>query len=179
MPLRRVSEVRGSMVIRIEGEDALDVLSSVAQELTDQPLVFAVLAESVPSEGRPALLLRAVQGVDPVRRGLLIGEEVREGMFLAFAVRDGGAARTDLEAVARELEREIAGAAPRFGLYINCAGRGSGLYGAYDVDTRILRGRFGDIPLAGMQSAFEIAPHAGRPALQLYTGVVALFTSPS
>jgi hypothetical protein len=30
-----------------------------------------------------------------------------------------------------------------------------------------------------MASSFEIAPHLGKPALQLYTGVVALFTSPS
>jgi small ligand-binding sensory domain FIST len=180
MPLRRISESRGSMVVRIEGEDALDVLSGVGRDLTDQPLVFAVLAEDAPGEGgRPNLLVRAVQGVDPVRRGLLIGDEVREGMHVAFAIRDGAAARADLESVTRELEREIAGAAPRFGLYINCAGRGSGLYGAYDVDTRILKNRFGDIPLAGMQSAFEIAPHGGAPALQLYTGVLALFTAPS
>jgi hypothetical protein len=30
-----------------------------------------------------------------------------------------------------------------------------------------------------MMSSFEIAPHAGKPALQLYTGVLALFTAPS
>jgi small ligand-binding sensory domain FIST len=64
-------------------------------------------------------------------------------------------------------------------LYINCAGRGSSLYGQYDVDTRILRARFGDLPFAGIQSSFEIAPYCGRPALQLYTGVVAVFTTPS
>jgi small ligand-binding sensory domain FIST len=182
MPLRGISEVRGSMVLRIEGEDALDVLNAVGAELTDQPLVFAVLAEQAkPGEesARPELVLRAVQGVDPVRRGLVVSDEVRVGMRLAFAVRDAGAARADLEAATRDLQRELMGAAPRFGVYVNCAGRGSALYGAYDVDTRILKSRFGDVPLAGMQSAFEIAPHAGHPTVQLYTGVVALFTVPS
>ena len=39
--------------------------------------------------------------------------------------------------------------------------------------------RFGEIPWIGLFSSFEIAPHGGEPALQLYTGVVGLFTSPS
>jgi len=181
MPLRRISECRGSMITQIEDEPALDVLSAVGQELSDQPLILAVLAdEETPLQtGRPELLLRAVQGVDPVRRGLIVSDEVKNGMRLAFAIRDGGSARIDLEAATRDLAREIAGALPRFGLYVNCAGRGFSLHGAHDVDTRILRARFGDIPLAGLQSSFEIAPHAGRPALKLYTGVVALFTAPS
>jgi small ligand-binding sensory domain FIST len=181
MPLARITETRGSMVVSIENEPALDVLSATAQELAEQPLVFVVLApEPAPGDdqrGRPELLVRAVQGVDPVRRGLVVSDEVRPGMRIAFAIRDAGAARADLEAVTRDLERDIAGAAPRFGVYINCAGRGSPLYGAYDVDTRILRARFGDMPLAGMQSSFEIAPHGGAPTLQLYTGVLALFTA--
>lgn len=183
VPLRRITGTRGSMVVEIEGEPALDLLTEVGAELGDQPLVFAVLAEEEAGEtrvgGRPELVVRGVQGVDPVRRGLLVSDEVREGMRIAFAVRDPAAARADLEAVTRELSREIAGAAPRFGLYIDCAGRGSSLYGSLDVDTRILKRRFGDIPFAGMQSAFEIAPFGGKPTLELYTGVLALFTAPS
>lgn len=183
VPLSRITGTRGSMVVEIEGRPALDLLSEVGAELSDQPLVFAVLAEEEAAArqvgGRPELLVRGVQGVDPVRRGLMVSDEVREGMRMAFAVRDAAAARTDLEAVTRELSRETAGAAPRFALFIDCAGRGASLYGSFDVDTRILRQRFGDIPLAGMHSAFEIAPFGGKPTLQLYTGVLALFTAPS
>jgi small ligand-binding sensory domain FIST len=180
MPLRTITETRGSLVTRIESEPALDVLSQVGERLAGQPLVFAVLAnpEADPA-ARPELLVRAVQGVDPVRRGLLIAEEAREGMRIAFAIRDPGAARADLESATRDVLRAAAGAAPRFGIYINCAGRGSGLYGAADVDTKILATRFPGVPFAGMSSSFEIAPHAGIPSLQLYTGVVALFTAPS
>jgi small ligand-binding sensory domain FIST len=100
-------------------------------------------------------------------------------MRMAFAVRDGATARQDLEAVVRDLARETAGAAPRFGVYLNCAGRGSSLYGTPDVDIRILRARLGELPIIGMQSSFEIAPVLGRPRLQLYTGVLGLFTAPS
>lgn len=196
MPLKIISKTRGSMVLEIEGAPALEVLSSVADNLEDQPLVFVALAPP-PSHNplrmepgieheidrapeRPEMLIRAVQGVDPVRRGLLVSDEVRPGMRIAFAVRDAKAAREDLTTAVRDLLREANGAAPRFGIYLNCAGRGSSLYGGQrDVDLKILKARLGELPLAGMQSSFEVSEVGGKPSLQLYTGVLGLFTSPS
>jgi small ligand-binding sensory domain FIST len=84
-----------------------------------------------------------------------------------------------MEALSRDVLRASAGAAPRFGLYVNCAGRGSNLYGATGVDTRILRTKLGNVPIAGFLSAFELTPFHGALELQLYTGVVGLVTSPS
>ncbi|HET7544007.1 MAG TPA: FIST C-terminal domain-containing protein [Polyangiaceae bacterium] len=180
MPLREISAVRGSMVLSIEGEPALEVLSTVAHALVDQPLVFVALAtERGQDSVRPPLLVRAVQGVDPARHGLIVSEEVKKGMRMAFAVRDAGAARADFEMRIRELARQAAGAAPRFGVCLNCAGRGIGLYKNPDTDLRMLKARFGEIPWVGLFSSFEIAPHGDEPALQLYSSVVALFTSPS
>jgi small ligand-binding sensory domain FIST len=180
MPLREISEVRGPMVLLIEGEPALEVLSTVAHALVDQPLVFVALATERGVESmRPPLLLRAVQGVDPARHGLIVSEEVRVGMRMAFAVRDASAARADFEMRIREIARESAGAAPRFGVCLNCAGRGVSLYKKPDTDLRMLKARFGEIPWIGLFSSFEIAPHGDEPALQLYTGVVGLFTAPS
>lgn len=182
-PLRPITSCRGALLAEIDGEPALDVLASLGERLAERPLVFVVLAEDSESGttegGRPALIVRGIQGVDPDRRALVISDEIREGMRIAFAVRDPRAARDDLEAVTREIERDIAGAAPRFGIYIDCAGRGTGLYGAHDVDTKILKARFPGVPFAGMASSFEVAPHFGRPTMQLYTGVLVLFTSPS
>jgi small ligand-binding sensory domain FIST len=195
MPLKFISKTRGSMVLEIEGAPALDVLSSVAENLEDQPLIFVALAPAIAPEStvvdpalehrvgwapeRPEVLLRAVQGVDPVRRGLVVSDEVKPGMRLAFAVRDSKAAREDLQTAVRELLQEAHGAAPRFGIYLNCAGRGSSLYGQRDVDLKILKSRLGEMPLAGMQSSFEVSEVGGKPALQLYTGVIGLFTAPS
>jgi small ligand-binding sensory domain FIST len=181
-PLRTITKARGALVLRIDDEPALDVLTAATSRLPDQPLVFAALAPDAPPSGdgrRPNLRLRAIGGIDPGRRALLISDEAREGVRLAFAVRDAQAARADFETVTRDLTRELAGAAPRFGVYLNCAGRGSSMYGSADVDTRILRNRFGELPLAGMNSAFEIAESAGTAAIQLYTGVLALFRAPS
>lgn len=180
MPLREISAVRGSMVLAIDGEPALEVLSTVAHALVDQPLVFVALAtESGQDSVRPPLLLRAVQGVDPSRHGLIVSEEVKKGMRMAFAVRDASAARSDFEMRIREVARRAAGAAPRFGICLNCAGRGVALYKNPDTDLRMLKARFGEIPWIGLFSSFEIAPHGEEPALQLYSGVVGLFTSPS
>ena len=180
MPLRRITETRGSMVTRIEGEAALDVLTAIGNEVSGQPLVLAVLApEEREGEERPELVIRGVQGVDPVRRGLMISDEVDEGMRIAFGIRDPGAARSDLERTVREMHRGLAGGVPRFALYLNCAGRGSSLYPSPDVDIGIIRTRFAGVPFAGMQSSFEIAPHRERPTLHLYTGVLALFSAPS
>ena len=180
MPLREISEVRGPMVLSIEGEPALEVLSTVAHALVDQPLVFVALAtERGEDSVRPPLLLRAVQGVDPARHGLIVSDEIKKGMRMAFAIRDASAARADFEVRIREIARESAGAAPRFGICLNCAGRGVSLYKNPDTDLRMLKARFGEIPWIGLFSSFEIAPHGGEPALQLYSGVVGLFTSPS
>lgn len=176
-PLRLVTETRGALVTKIEGEPALDVLTAAGEELSGEPLVFAVIAE--PDDDPPELVVRGITGVDPMRRGLVISDEIRDGMLLAFGVRDATAARADLEASLRDAQRHLAGAAPRFALFLSCAGRGSGLYGVPDVEPHMVRARFPDVPFAGMLSAFEIAPRRMRPRLMLYTGVLALFTAPS
>ncbi len=180
-PLRPITKARGSLVLELGGEPALDVLTRAGQNLQGQPLIFTVLARN-PQDRELAdeprqLLIRGVQGIDPQARGLVVSEEVREGLFMTFGIRDPAAARDDLERLARELGREIAGAAPLAALYVNCGGRGRGLYGRANVDTRILRERFGDIPIAGMQSAFEIGPFGDAPSFQLYTGVLGLFSA--
>jgi small ligand-binding sensory domain FIST len=181
--LRPITECRGSLLTEIDGEPALDVLAGFGERLADRPLLLIALADEVrpdaPESGRPPLVIRGIQGIDPDRRALVLSEELRRGMRIAFAVRDPRAARDDLEAMTRELDRDIAGAAPRFGIYVNCAGRGTSLYGAPDVDSKILRTRFPGVPFVGLASSFEIAPHFGRPTMQLYSGVFALFTSPS
>jgi small ligand-binding sensory domain FIST len=188
MPLAPITEARGAAVLRIDGEPALDVLRSAASGLEGQPLVLAVLATQSPSRNvaddgdepeRPELLVRGIQGVDPSQGAIVVSGEARAGVRMAFAIRDPVAARSDLEMASRELERDIAGAQPLFGIYVSCAGRGTALYGSADVDVRIVRTRFPDTPFVGLHSAFEIAPCAGRPAVQLYTGVIAVFCAPS
>ena len=181
MPLRPITAARGPLLSEIGGEPALEVLKGAAADLEGQPLVLTVLApESTPAESaRSELIVRGIQGVDPARQAIVLSGEIKPGWRVAFAVRDAAAARADLELCMRDLGRETAGAAPLFGVYVSCAGRGTPLHERPDVDLRVVRGRFPDVPLVGLHSAFEIAPFDGRPAVHFYTGVLALFTAPS
>lgn len=181
----RIDEASGGMVVRVGGRPALDLLSALTSDLPrqqgQQPLVFAALAFDDPDVSpRERYVVRPVRGIDPARRSVLIGREAQVGVRFAFGVRDAAAARAGLTEMARQVSQHALGAAPRFAIYLTCAGRGQGLYGAADVESRILRQRFGDLPIAGMHSAFEIAPFGpGQAKLALYTGVLALFRSPS
>ena len=204
-PFTRVVETSSGMVLTL-GDDsgaadvavddipALDLLSTCMPELRGaaagaagqpQPVVFVALADPdpapIPGAASPErYVVRPVRGIDPARRGVMVGPEVKPGMRLAFAVRDAAAARSGLESTARSVSQQAMGAAPRFALYLSCAGRGQGLYGSPDVESRMLRQRFGDLPIAGMHGAFELVPWApGETRLALYTGVLALFRSPS
>lgn len=182
--LTRVEEASGGMLLRIGDTPALDLLSSCVPEIRagqagpqqPQPVVFVALADATGDR----FVVRPVRGIDPTRRGVLVGPDVQPGLRVAFAVRDAAAARSGLEAAARTVSQAALGSAPRFAVYLSCAGRGQGLYGAPDVEARILRQRFGDLPIVGMHSAFEVVPWGpGEARLALYTGVLALFRSPS
>lgn len=95
---------------------------------------------------------------------------------MGFAIRDASTARAELDTTARFVAQNMLGSAPNFGIYLTCAGRGHNLYGTPDVEARMLRQRFGDLPIAGMHSAFEISPQDKRPPrLELYTSILALF----
>lgn len=180
-PFRPISWARGALVLELGGEPALEALTRLGAALQGQPQVFTLLApdSGEVGEGRQELLVRGVQGIDPGARGLVVSEEAREGQWMTFGVRDARAAQAGVERMARELYRDIAGSLPLCGLYVSCAGRGRQLYGRANVDTRILRERFGEIPIAGVQSSFEIAPYGEAQSLQLYSGVFSVFTTSS
>lgn len=182
-PFLPVDEVTSGLVLRLGGRPALDVLSGLGGQSSPDsgpPIVFAAFAEEGEPGGRERYIVRPIRGIDPGRRGVMVGIEARLGSRLAFAVRDADAGRDLLDQSARHLVEQTTGASARFLLYFTCAGRGQGLYGAPAVESRLLRRRFGDLPIAGMHSSFELLPRsAGQARIAMYSGVLALFRSPS
>lgn len=181
-PMRAITDAQGSLVLKLDGKPALDVLSECVRGLEGQPLVLTVLspAQEDPDDSfAETMLVRGVQGIDTQRRALSCAAETGLGLRMSFAVRDPGAARRALQRVVRQLDLGSAGSVPTSAVYVSCGGRGLGLYGKQNVDARIITERFGPLPMAGFQSSFEIAPHASAAALQLYTGVLGLFGAPS
>ena len=173
-----ITRHHGSTVLEIDGAPALEALSEAGAGLRDEPLILVAIVPG-PSGSTTTPVIRALHGVDPVRGGLVLSDRVTEGSSIAFAAREARTARANTEGMLRDIAHASHGAAPRFAVYVNCAGRGTALYGAPDVDTRMIRARFNDMPLAGLQSAFEIAPTDGVPSVHLYSGTLALFTMPS
>jgi small ligand-binding sensory domain FIST len=178
-PLAPVTEARGSMVLRLGAQPALDRLTSSASSLTGRPLVLAVIAHDPSAATANATLLRGIRGVDPARKGVVVSDEIAVGTLMSFAVCDPDASRASFTGGVRDVERQLAGSAPQFGLLMTCASRGRALYGEPGVDAGIVRQRFPHLPFAGMFSSFEIAPFEERPALHLYAGALAVFGAPS
>lgn len=193
-PFYPIDEVLSGMVLRLGGRPALDVLSALGGQTATEgapPIVFAALADEAEPAGRERYVVRPIRGIDPGRRGVMVGAEARIGTRLAFAARDASAGKELLEQSARQVSVQTTGASARFLLYFTCAGRGQGLYGAPGVESRILRKRFGDLPIAGMHSSFELLPRSAVTSAEgargsgpqvrvaMYSGVLALFRSPS
>lgn len=173
-----ITEMSAELVTRLDGRPALDVLREKAGGgKHGGGLVLVALFENGHDD---RYLVRPLRGIDTDRRGLAIAARLREGDTIGVAVRDSLAARGALEASVRRVEQAARGAAPSFALFLSCAGRGRSLYGASDVDLRILKQRYPAIPIAGMHSAFELVPWGeAQVRLQLMAGLTALFTMPS
>ncbi|HKQ97566.1 MAG TPA: FIST N-terminal domain-containing protein [Candidatus Polarisedimenticolia bacterium] len=181
-PPSRVTKAQENVVLELDGRPALEVLRS---------RLPAALAESLgrlgghlfvglpPDRSQTTIddgeyLVRPLFAVDPARGALLLGEEVHEGQPLAFVLRDGGAARDDLKSMLGRLAGEAPPSDWSFGLYFNCAGRGTGLYGFPGVDSAFIAGQFPRLPVAGLFGNAEIAPLRGANRLFTFTGVLAL-----
>jgi hypothetical protein len=180
-PLTTVTKTRGRTLLEFEGIPALNALSQCAGQLDDAPLILLAVASNdlaLSSDGRK-LALQAIVGVDPGRGGIDLQIELPIGTRLAFAARDGHAARVDLDAHLRTLRQTCRGAAASFGIYVCSSGRGRRLYDSDDVDVRLIRSHFPDMPLLGFQSVFEASPALGRLMPQVQSGVLGVFCAPS
>jgi small ligand-binding sensory domain FIST len=119
-------------------------------------------------------LVRPLVAIDPERGALLLGEDVVEGQWICIVLRDAQAARDDLKLMLERLGDAPGDPPPSFGLYFNCAGRGSALYGFPGVDAAFIAQRFGPLPIVGVFGNAEIAPLGGRNLLFTHTGVLVL-----
>ena len=174
-----VTSSEGALVLTIASQPALDVLRKQASEVAGQrPVVVAVQVNET-EDPRSRVMIRGIRGIHESRGGVMVSEDIVEGTRVAFAVLDGAAAAADLEATLREASRDARGGAERFGLYIDCAGRGANLYGESGMDVQAIRRRFPRLPVAGIKSAFEIGPGLRGATTHLYSGVFCLFYAPS
>ena len=121
-------------------------------------------------------LIRNLIGVDPNVGAVAIGDRVRPGQRLRFHLRDARTSEEDLEVLLRRYQREQSNPEGAIGaLMFSCLGRGEGLYGKPNFDSRLFHRYLGNIPLGGFFCNGEIGPVGGSTFLHGYTSVFAIF----
>ena len=93
--------------------------------------------------GRSDYVVRPFAIAESDRPALAVAEPVRAGQTIRFTLRDAIGARDDMKAMLDEQAEARDTSTPRFGVYFNCAGRGSALYGQAGLDPELIRRRFG------------------------------------
>ncbi|MFM7364389.1 MAG: FIST N-terminal domain-containing protein [Cuspidothrix sp.] len=124
-------------------------------------------------------LIRNILGVDPHGGAIAIGDRIRAGQRLQFHLRDAEASAEDLEILLQEYQDENVDApSPLGALMFTCLGRGTGLYGEPNFDSRLFTRYVHDVPMGGFFCGGEIGPVSGRTFLHGYTSVFAICRSP-
>jgi small ligand-binding sensory domain FIST len=170
-----ITTAQGNVIMEIAGKPALQViretLASLGAEELDraQRSLFAGLAvdERQDVHGRGDFLVRNIVGIDPRSGAVMVGDLVRPGQTFQLHLRDRQAAREDLEMTLAKLAA-VTDDPPSFGLYFNCLGRGSGLYGEPNHDIEAISQVLGDVPVAGFFGNAELAPMGGRNLVHNY-----------
>lgn len=174
-----VTECNGPLLKALDGRPAYEVLEEAVRAEDPERLqegrvlLLGVEMDPLQSRGDGPWLARPLYGVDRQTNALVVGEPLRPGRRVRFHVRDADASREDLE---RTLDavRTDAGVSPDAALLFSCLGRGESLYGEPDHDSRIFRGHFGDVPLAGFFAGGEIGPVGGRTHVHGFTSAFGL-----
>jgi small ligand-binding sensory domain FIST len=109
-------------------------------------------------------------GIDEERGALETGAPIPEGHSVSFTLRDGMGARRTLQLALDKLRDPR----PSWGLYFDCASRGTTLYGVPGLDLRLIEQSLGSFPLLSMRTSFELGPAGDATGVHLFTGVLAV-----
>jgi small ligand-binding sensory domain FIST len=118
---REITAAEGNLLLRLDGEPALDLLLAELGVSLDAPqeAIEAVRATLVGlvdagSDGirrtgdlGADVLVRHIIGLDPTRRGIAIADVAEAGMRMSFVRRNAQAARADLMRICAEVREEL------------------------------------------------------------------------
>ena len=174
-PHHSVTESRHNILMRLDGEPALDVLKrDIGETLAgDLSRLGGYIFAGLPIQGSDIgdYLVRNLVGIDPNNGLVAIGDLVESGRELMFCRRDADTAREDLDRMLESLKGRLS-APPRGGIYVSCLGRGINLFGPGSAELKQIQASLGDVPIVGFYANGEIS----QDRLYGYTGVLTLFT---
>jgi small ligand-binding sensory domain FIST len=165
----------------------LEVLQDLIQDLSEddralaQNSLFVGIAQSEFKQEleQSDFLIRNLLGVDPRAGAIAIGDRIRSGQRIRFHLRDADAAAEDLETLLERYQQQTEGQPSPIGaLMFSCLGRGEGLYGEPDFDSRLFDRYLPNLPLSGFFCNGEIGPVGDSTFLHGYTSVFGIFRQP-
>lgn len=176
-----VTACRHNLLIELDGrppvtllQELHDALSERERELFQDALHIGIATSSL--GGPREFLVRNVVGADSQEGILAVASLLRPGQTVQFHVRDATAAGEDLDQhLLRYLQAERS-TRPAGAIVFSCTGRGQGLYGEADHESRAFRQRMSEAtPLAGFFCGGEIGPVGDTTHLHGYTGAFGIF----
>jgi len=183
-PTHRVTAVRDNIILELDGRRAWDVFAEAAGQLAgDLARALAFVFIGIPLTpgaeriDRGNFYVRNISGASPEHGAIAVAHRPKLGDKIGFVLRDGERSRVELKATLAAMADRNA-RPPAFGLYFDCVSRGNGLYGMPDHDSAYIGQYFGQLPLAGFFTGFEIGPMGDRTGLLQYCGVLALISDP-
>lgn len=171
-----VTRAEGRSLLELDGKPAVQALSKLADlpGISEGALAFVALGVSPhPGEAfsEDDFLSIPLAGVDDDTGAIEAGAPIAEGHSVCFTLRDGMGARRILE---QRLAPLRAPSPPSWGVYFDCASRGTTLYGVDGLDLRVIEKSLGAFPLLSLRTSFELGPSGGGTGLHLFSGVLAL-----
>jgi small ligand-binding sensory domain FIST len=180
--LHRVTAARDNTIMELDDRPAFEVFAEAAGPLTGdlrRALAFIFVGVPIVESGerleRSKFVVRNVIGVSKEHGAIAVAYRPRIGERLGFVLRDAERSRQELKAMLDELA--VKAPHPAFGLYFDCVSRGSGLYKMPGHDSAYIGQHWGNVPLAGFFTGFEIGPIGERTGLLQYSGVLALISA--
>jgi small ligand-binding sensory domain FIST len=173
-----VTKAEGHILYELGGKPPLEILRDVIKSLSAQDqdiarqslFVGVVMNEYQDHFKRGDFLVRNLMGYDAETGALMIGTPLHAGQTLQFQLRDAKTSDEDLKALLGHMR----GAPGTSGaLLVSCCGRGRGLYGEADHDSKIIQSMRGPLPLAGFFANGEIGPVGSRNYIHGYTSSLA------
>jgi small ligand-binding sensory domain FIST len=153
--------------------NVIENLSEADRQLAQHSLFIGVAQNAFKQQlGHGDFLIRNLLGVDPRVGAVAIGDRVRTGQRIQFHLRDAETSAEDLELLLQRYQQDLADNSTTAGaLMFSCLGRGEGLYGQPNFDSRLFRRYLKDIPIGGFFCNGEIGPVGSSTFLHGYTSV--------
>ena len=164
-------------------QDLVQNLSEKDRKLAENSLFVGIVGDEFKQNLEQGdFLIRNLIGVDPKAGAIAIGDRVRTGQRIQFHLRDAYTSAEDLEMLLQRYQREVASETTSrknaTALMFSCLGRGEGLYGKPNFDSRLFS-RYLNIPISGFFCNGEIGPVGNSTFLHGYTSVFGICRQPS